>query len=75
MLSQLMKDQDNVLSWLNDPAQNFQRGMSLTQNLARVYSISLLNPHETIPTRVYFVHRGAYAAYSKEPPRLGQHLG
>ncbi len=66
MLNQLMKDQDNILSWLNDPAHN-PTGMSLTpESRACVLDIfanaATNNPGKGI---TLFID-GAYAAYSKE---------
>ena len=74
MLSQLMRDQDYVLSWLNDPAHN-PTGMSLTAgSRARVMEIfaeaARSNPNKGV---TLFID-GAYAAYSKEHHGWGNTL-
>ena len=74
MLSQLMKDQDNVLSWLNDPAHN-PTGMSLTsESRARVLSIFAETATNNPDKGVTLFIAGAYAAYSKEHHGRGNTL-
>ena len=74
MLSQLMKDQDNVLSWLNDPAHN-PTGMSLTaESRARVLDIFAEAARNNPDKGVTLFIDGAYAAYSKEHHGWGNTL-
>ena len=75
MLSQLMKDQDNVLSWLNDPAHN-PTGMSLTpESRARVLEIFAEAARSNPDKGVTLFIDGAYAAYSMDHHGWGITLG
>ena len=74
MLSQLMKDQDNVLSWLNDPAHN-PTGMTLTySSRARVLSIFAKAAKDNPDKGVTLFIDGAYAAYSDDHHGWGHTL-
>lgn len=74
MLAQLMKDQDNILSWLNDPAHN-PTGMSLSgASRARVLSIFAKAAEDNPDKGVTLFIDGAYAAYSNEHHGWGHTL-
>ena len=74
LLNQLIKEQDQILSWLNDPAHN-PTGMSLTSEsrmlvLERFSELAIKNPEKGV---TLFID-GAYAAYAKDHHGWGDTL-